>query len=131
MGLFTRIGLIGTVVFATSVADAATITGTVKGPDGQAFRGAFVQARNAKTKITVSVLSDNQANYRVPDLGPGDYRGSIRPPGCSAAPRRDVKLGADQNAAFDFALAKSFVNGNEISMNQVIKLLLEKRGKNL
>src|SRR4051794_16872584 len=58
MGSFTRIALIGTVVFATSVADAATITGTVKGPDGQAFRGAFVQARNAKTKITVSVLSD-------------------------------------------------------------------------
>jgi hypothetical protein len=33
--------------------------GTVTGPDGAAFRGAFVQARNATTKITVSVLSDN------------------------------------------------------------------------
>jgi len=131
MGLFTRIGLIGTVVFATSVADAATITGTVKGPDGQAFRGAFVQARNAKTKITVSVLSDNQGNYRVPDLGPGDYRVSIRAPGFSAAPRSDVKLSADQSAAYDFALAKSFVKWNEISMYQGIQLLPEERGKSL
>src|SRR5258708_6560869 len=31
---------------AVSSADAATIAGTVTGPDGKGFRGAFVQARN-------------------------------------------------------------------------------------
>src|SRR5436853_1692516 len=101
------LAILGSFALSTCLADAASITGTVKGPDGQAFRGAFVQARNAKTKITVSVLSDNQGNYRVPDLGPGDYRVSIRAPGFSAAPRSDVKLSADQSAAYDFALAKS------------------------
>src|SRR5262245_50957203 len=131
MGLFTHIGLICSVVLATSVADAATITGTVKGPDGQAFRGAFVQARNAKTKITVSVLSDNQGRYLVPDLAAGDYRVSIRAPGFTAAPRNDVKLTADQSATQDFALAKSHVKWNEISMYQGIQLLPEERGKNL
>src|SRR4051794_8211474 len=108
MGLLTRIGFISSVVFATSVADAATITGTVKGPDGQAFRGAFVQARNAKTKITVSVLSDREGRFRVPDLAAGDYRVSIRAPGFTTPARNDVKLTVDQNAMQDFSLAKSY-----------------------
>src|SRR5712672_2441390 len=106
MGLFTRIGLIGTVVFATSVADAATITGTVKGPDGAPFRAAFVQARNAKTKITVSVLSDNQGRYRVDNLGAGDYRVQIVAPGFRADAKSGVALTADQSLAQDFKLAK-------------------------
>src|SRR5262245_889406 len=108
MGTFTRIALISSVALATSVADAATISGTVKGPDGQAFRGAFVQARNAKTKVTVSVLSDNQGRYLVPDLGAGDYRVSIRAPGFSAAALNNVKLTAEQKATQDFSLAKSY-----------------------
>src|SRR5262245_45593944 len=59
MSSLTRLGLRCSVALAVSTADAAPLTGTVKGPDGQPFRGAFVQARNAKTKITVNVLSDN------------------------------------------------------------------------
>src|SRR6476619_1739120 len=46
--------------FAAASADAATISGAVTGPDGKPFRAAFVQARNAKMKMTVSVLSDSQ-----------------------------------------------------------------------
>ncbi len=69
------------VALSASAAGAATIAGTVKGPDGAPFRGAFVQARNAATKITVSVLSDTQGHYQVPDLPAGDYRLAIRAPG--------------------------------------------------
>src|SRR5439155_20023055 len=53
------IGILGVFLFAATFADAATITGTVSGPDGAPFRAAFVQARHAKLKMTVSVLSDN------------------------------------------------------------------------
>jgi len=52
-------------------ADAATITGTVAGPDGRPFRAAFVQARNLATKITVSVLSDSAGRYRIENLPAG------------------------------------------------------------
>src|SRR5262252_10213970 len=62
-------------------APAATISGTVTGPDSAPFRGAFVQARNAKTHITVSVLSDPQGKYRIDNLPAGDYRLGIRAPG--------------------------------------------------
>ena len=55
------------VAFA-SFCSAATISGTVKGPDGTPFEGAFVGAQNSKTKITVSALSDKQGHYQVTNL---------------------------------------------------------------
>ena len=42
---------VGFLILFSSSAFAATVTGTVKGPDGTPFEGAFVQAVNAKTKI--------------------------------------------------------------------------------
>src|SRR6516162_6569254 len=95
---------LGLLVTTASGAGAATITGTVTGPDGKPLRAVFVQARNAGTKITVSVLSDNQGHYKVPDLTAGDYRVSIRASGYKADPKTGVKLTADQNASYDFAL---------------------------
>src|ERR1700722_1268457 len=96
----SSLGAIGLLVTAASVADAATITGTVTGPDGAPFRGAFVQARNAGTKITVSVLSDNQGHYQVPDLTAGTYRVQIRAPGYKIDPKSGVTLTADQSASY-------------------------------
>src|SRR5215470_10522932 len=131
MRLSIFLGMTSLIVLAVSTADAATITGTVKGPDGQAFRGAFVQARNAKTKITVNVLSDNQGRYRVENLAAGDYRLQIRAPGYQADTINAMALTQDQSANQDFALKASFVRWSDISMYQGIQLLPEARGKNL
>ena len=73
-------------LLAAPVADAATITGTVTGPDGAPFRGAFVQARHAGLKMTVSVLSDNQGRYVVENLPAGDYRVQVRSVGWQLTP---------------------------------------------
>jgi hypothetical protein len=70
--------LLSVIVFLSSVCYGATITGTVKGADGAPFQGAFVEAQNAKTRITVIVLSDSQGRYRIPDLAAGDYRVFIK-----------------------------------------------------
>src|SRR5262245_20325815 len=131
MRLSLSLGLISLLALAVSTADAATLTGTVKGPDGQAFRGAFIQARNAKTKIMISVLSDNQGRYRVENLPAGDYRVQIRAPGYQADTVNKLALTQDQNAAHDFALKTSYVRWTDISMYQGIQLLPEERGKNL
>src|ERR1700720_4237733 len=72
------LGMLGFVIFASPFANAATISGTVTGPDGAPFRAAFVQARHAGLKMTVSVLSDNQGKYVVENLPAGDYRLAIR-----------------------------------------------------
>jgi len=104
--------------FAVSFSYGATVTGTVKGPDGAPFEGAFVQAQNVKTKILVSVLSDRQGRYRVENLPAGEYRVQVRAVGFKADPRTGVNLTADQNASYEFALQKGIVNWNEISMYQ-------------
>src|SRR5204863_2658492 len=89
------IGVIGLFVFAASVADAATITGTVTGPDGTPLRAAFVQARHAKLKMTVSVLSDNQGRYSVENLPAGEYRLQVRAIGTKSDPKSGINLAAD------------------------------------
>jgi virginiamycin B lyase len=122
---------LGFAIGAASFADAATLTGAVTGPDGAPLRGAFVQARNGTTKITVSVLSDNQGRYRIENLAPGDYRVSIRATGYRADPRNGLTLAADTNAAQDFKLAQSTVRWNELSYYQGLRLLPEHKGKDL
>jgi virginiamycin B lyase len=116
---------------AVSSAQAATITGTVTGPDGKGFRGAFVQAKNLKTKITTSVLSDNQGRYAIENLPAGDYRLTMRAIGFKSDPKTGVTLGADQSASYDLALAQSYVRWSDISMHQGKKLLPDGRGKDL
>ena len=120
---------LGSAIGALSCADAATITGTVAGPDGKAFRGAFVQARNLKTRITVSVLSDNAGHYRIEELPAGDYRLQLRAIGFKADARSGISLAADQNLTQDLALQQGMVRWSDISMHQGRKLLPDARGK--
>jgi len=130
MRAMTRLMLgVGSVIAAMSGADAATITGIVTGPDGKPFRGAFVQARNLKTKITVSVLSDSAGRYRVENLSPGEYRLQMRAIGFKADPKSGITLDADQNLSQDLSLQQGMVRWSDISMHQGKKLLPDGRGK--
>ena len=43
--------------FSGSTAWGATIAGTVKGPDGAGFKGAFVEAQNTANQVTFNTLS--------------------------------------------------------------------------
>jgi virginiamycin B lyase len=125
------LGLVAFFALAASPCDAATISGTVNGPDAAPFRGAFVQARNAKTRITVSVLSDKTGRYRIEDLPAGEYRLQIRAPGFKADAKNGVSLTAEQALTQDFALQKGSVRWSDISMWQGMKLLPEARGRDL
>src|SRR5215470_17000734 len=126
MRAMTRLMLgVSSVIAAMSGADAATITGTVTGPDGKPFRGAFVQARNLKTKITVSVLSDSAGKYRVENLPAGEYRLQMRAIGFKADPINGITLAADQNPTENLTLQQGMVRWSDISMHQGKKLLPE------
>src|SRR6267378_3253857 len=113
----------------SSLVRAATVTGNVKGPDNTPFEGAFVQAINAKTHISVSVLTDKQGRYRVENLPAGEYQVRIRAVGFTTDPRSAVNLTADQNISFDFALQKSTVRWSDLSLYQGKRLLPEGKGK--
>src|SRR5262245_46608319 len=129
MRSFTPLGLLGVALCAASSADAASISGTVTGPDGKAFRAAFVQARNDAMKMTVSVLTDNQGKYIVENLPAGDYKLSIRATGYKAEPKTGVKLTAEQTSAQNFALQTGTVDWTDLSINQGRQLLPDGPGK--
>jgi virginiamycin B lyase len=121
--------LIGLIVVNATIASGAGVTGTVKGPDGTPFMGAFVQARNAKMKMTVSVLSDGSGRYRIENLPAGDYELRIRAAGYQAEPRRGVSLTANQNASYDFALRNGMVRWSDLSYDQAVELFPAAPGK--
>src|ERR1700676_4537768 len=54
-------------------ATGGSIAGIINGPDGSAFKAAFVRAQNVQTKMITIVLSNPQGKYLVNNLAPGTY----------------------------------------------------------
>src|SRR6202142_756085 len=119
------------IAFFGSVCSGATITGTVKGTEGAPFQGAFVEAQNTKTRITVTVLSDSHGQYRIEKLPPGEYRLQVRTVGLRTDPRTGVNLASDKKATYDFALQKGMVRWSDISLSQAKQLWPPAKGKDL
>src|ERR1700693_2017046 len=119
------------IIFLAAFVHGATITGTVKGPDGAPFKGAFVEAQNTKTKITVNVLSHKDGGYRVEDLPAGEYVMRIRAVGYQVDPRTAVTLTASQSASMDWALKPGTVRCRDLSLYKGEKLIPNIRGKEM
>jgi hypothetical protein len=120
---------LGLWLFLTASCYGATVSGTVKGPDGVPVQGAFVQAQNTKTKMSFFVLSDRQGHYRVDKLPAGEYRVQIKSTGLRGDPKNGVTLTEDQNASLDFALQTGPVRWNELSIYQAKQLWPEEKAK--
>jgi hypothetical protein len=114
-----------------SFARAATVTGSVKSPDGTPFRGAFVQAQNTSTRVLVSVLTDKDGRYRIENLPAGKYQVQVKAVGYKTDPQKDVSLSAEQNASYDFSLAQGMVRWSDLSQYQGEVLFPEAKGKDL
>ena len=123
------LGLVSTVVFLTASVSAATITGIIKGPDGAPFRGALVEARNAKTRITVMVFSDKDGRYRAESLPAGNYQVFARAIGLRSDLRGGIVLTDTQNAMLDRSLHKQPLLWSEVPIYQWFHLLPERKGK--
>lgn len=118
-------------LFLASLSPAATITGTVKGPDGAPFMGAFVQAQNTQTKITVNVLSHRDGKYHVEDLPAGQYEIRIRAIGYQADPKLGVSLSAKRKITVDWQLQKGTVRWRDLTLYQGEHLIPNIVGKEL
>src|SRR5215472_3072516 len=110
-------------ILLASTASAATITGSVQGPNGKPFMGAFVVAQNPQTKMSVSVLSDAQGRYHIANLPGASYTIAIDAIGYKSEPRAGIALAADGTASFDFALQKTPVRWSDLSTYQGRQLL--------
>lgn len=123
------LALAGAMSLLGSTAFGATITGKVTGPDGTPFRAAFIRARNARTHVTVIVLSGSDGTYRVENLPAGDYQVGARATGYRSDPKSGIVLSANQTATYDWTLQKQMVRWDEIPIIQGIDLFPEGPGK--
>jgi virginiamycin B lyase len=112
-------------------ASVGTISGTVKGPDGSPFKGAFVRAQNEKSKVTVSVLSDKQGGYRIQNLTAGKYQVRATAVGYKSDPRSGVTLDGAQAVSLDFVMQKGVVRWSDLSIHQGEVLLPDDPGKTM
>ena len=109
----------------------ATITGSVTGPDGKPFMGAFVVAENPRTKMTVNVLTNAEGRYVLGKLPDATYTVRISAIGYTGEPRKDVRLAGEQTESFDFALQKSKVRWSDLTTYQGRQLLPKTAKHNL
>ena len=103
-------------------ASAETLSGTVQGPGGAPFKGAFVQAKNLATKMTYSVLSDRQGRYRIAGLAPGRYDVQVKAIGYRGDPRSGMNIGS-ADVTLDFSLQQDAVRWTDLSNYQAKQLL--------
>src|SRR5260370_33452902 len=107
------LALVGLGLFFAASCYGATVSGTVKGPDGAPVEGAFIQAQNTKTKMSFFVLSDRQGHYSVEKLPAGDYPGQGKAKGFPPDPQSGVALTAEPDLSREFALPTGIARWNQ------------------
>ena len=118
-------------VTAASTAFGATIAGTVKGPDGAPFMGAFVIAENTQNKMTVNVLSDKQGRYHIANLPAATYTVRIRAIGYQTDPRNGVQLTATRTRRLISPCKTATVRWSDLSTYQGRMLLPKTKAHDL
>jgi len=72
------LGLAGLILSFASLTYGATISGTVKGPDGKSFKGAFVGLRIWSLESPSMCCPTKMVRYRVENLPEGQYQLMVR-----------------------------------------------------
>src|SRR6266851_6715234 len=127
--VFNSASLVLLVLLVVSMTYGASVSGTVKGPDGRPFKGAFVVAQEMDSRIATNVLSDKEGHYRIENLPEGQYQLMVRAVGYRFEPRTGIHLAAAQNATYEIALEKGTVHWTDLSIYQGAQLLPEGRGR--
>ncbi len=109
MPLFRKIVfLLFPLTFCAGVAHAqttATLTGTVKDPQGAVIGGASITIHAVATGTDRILTSDNVGNFVAPSLQPGEYTVQITMPGFALYTIRSLVLQVDQKASLNIPLA--------------------------
>lgn len=103
------LGLLGLCLFALASevqgqAIQSTILGTVTDPSGAVVTGATVTVKNEGTNIERTMVTDENGDYRIAGLEPGNYQVSVTTPGFKTFRRTRVDLNASQIKRVDATL---------------------------
>jgi Carboxypeptidase regulatory-like domain len=91
-------------------AQTAKLQGRVTDSSGAIIPGAQVSVTNSQSGVKLSSQTNDQGEYSLPFLQPGDYNISIGRQGFETFQRPNVHLDLDQTAAIDVTLPPGEVN---------------------
>ena len=89
---------------AYSQSTTSEINGRITDPSGSGVPEAAVRAVNTETGIRRETTSNEQGNYSIPVLPPGNYEITVQKQGFRPLTRTGTSLQVDQVARIDFAL---------------------------
>ena len=81
-----------------------TILGRITDPTGAVVVGAAVRVRNVDTNLALDTRSNEQGNYQLPFLPPGNYAVTVEHPGFRNVERPSVHVSINSQVMLDFAL---------------------------
>ena len=128
-GIRGVLSLLAAIALSTPAALSATVSGSVKGPEGTPFKGAFVEFQNTQNRVTFNTLSHADGAYKIENLPAGTYNVAIRASGYKMEPKQGVNVAASQNPALDLSLQKGMVRWTDLSIYQGTALLPDGPGK--
>src|SRR5437763_9941431 len=119
--------------FAIAQEFRGTILGRVTDSSGAVVAGAAIQATNTETNVSVNTTSNQDGNYQVPFLNPGNYNLAVNHPGFKKTERQNIRVSINSQIAIDFALevgavsetvnvsaSAPLLNTNDADLGQVI-----------
>ncbi|HYN26010.1 MAG TPA: carboxypeptidase-like regulatory domain-containing protein, partial [Pyrinomonadaceae bacterium] len=81
--LFVATILCTSVALGQTQSNAADLTGVVRDPTGAVVVNAAVKARNIATNFTRAAITNDEGNYQITNLPPGDYEVTVEADGFS------------------------------------------------
>ena len=88
----------------------ATVSGTVKDPQGESISGARVEVRNVDTGVIYPATTNDAGLYVVPLLPPGNYTITVTHKGFASVQQPGIELRANDRRSADFTLNIGTVN---------------------
>src|SRR5437764_13332372 len=102
MRIATFVLLLATAVQAQE--NRGAIQGRITDPSGAVVAGAQVNIRNIETGVVLNAVSNQDGNYQVPFLLPGNYSVAAEHAGFKKASRGEVRVATSAQVAVNFQL---------------------------
>lgn len=100
--LFAFLFTVSTMVYAQEF--RGTISGQITDPTGAVVAGAEISVVNQDTNVAFHTRSNDQGNYQMPFVLPGNYRVVIEHPGFKKMDRGGIRVSLNAQVRLDFAL---------------------------
>jgi hypothetical protein len=81
-----------------------TVLGRITDPSGAPAAGSSIQALNVDTGVSIGSTSNNEGNYQIPFLVPGNYTITVEHAGFKRIERSGIRVATNTQVTLDFAL---------------------------